>query len=85
MQSIKVRSHVGPDGILQLQLPVDLKDTDLEVTVTIRPIAPKLDRNLGVDLGWSEGFFAETAGALADDDSFFRHPQGEYEVRELLE
>lgn len=85
MQSIKVRSHVGPDGILQLQLPVDLKDTDLEVTVTIRPIAPKLDRNLGADLGWSEGFFAETAGALADDDSFFRHPQGEYEVRELLE
>lgn len=85
MQSIKVRSYVGSDGILQLQLPIDLKDTDLEVTVTIRPIAPKLDRNLGVELGWSEGFFAETAGALADDDSFFRHPQGEYEIKEPLE
>ena len=84
MQSITLRSHVGPDGILQLRLPVDLKDTDLEVTLTIRPIAPTLDKNLGVDLGWSEGFFAETFGALANDDSFFRHPQGEYEVREPL-
>lgn len=84
MQSITLHSHVGSDGILQLQLPIDLKDTDLEVTVTIRPIAPKLDRNLGVDLGWSEGFFAETFGALGDDDSFIRHPQGDYEVREPL-
>jgi hypothetical protein len=85
MQSITLRSHVGSDGILQLQLPVELKDTDLEVTVTIRPVAPKLDRNLGVDLGWPEGFFAETAGALAGDESFIRHPQGNYEVREPLE
>lgn len=85
MQSITLRGHVGSDGILQLQLPVDLRDTDLEVTVTIRPIPPELDRKLGVDLGWPEGFFAETAGALAEDDSFIRHPQGDYEVRESLE
>lgn len=85
MHSITIRSHVGSDGILQLQLPVDLRDTDLEVTVTVRPIPPELDRKLGVDLGWPEGFFAETAGALASDDSFIRHPQGDYEVRELLE
>lgn len=85
MQKITLRSHVGADGILQLQLPVELRDTDLEVTVTIRRIPPELSRNLGVDLGWSEGFFAETAGALADDNSFFRHPQGDYEVREPVE
>ena len=84
MQSITLRSYVGEDGILHLQLPVDLKNTDLEVTVTIRAIAPKLDRKLGVELGWSEGFFTETAGALADDDSFIRHPQEDYEVREPL-
>ena len=30
MQSITLRGHVGSDGILQLQLPVDLRDTDLE-------------------------------------------------------
>ena len=85
MQSITLRGHVGSDGILQLQLPVDLRDTDLEVTVTLRPIPQQLDRKLGVDLGWPEGFFAETAGVLAADDSFIRHPQGDYEVRESLD
>lgn len=53
--------------------------------ITIQPIPPILDRKLGVELGWSEGFFAETAGALADDDSFVRQPQGEYEARVLLD
>ena len=85
MQSITLRGHVGSDGILQLQLPVDLRDTDLEVTITIRPIPSELDRKLGVELGWPEGFFASTAGALASDDSFIRHPQGDFEVREPLE
>ncbi len=70
MQSITLRSHIGPDGILHLNVPVGIHDAEIEVTVTIRSI-PKLDST-------------ETAGALADDDSFIRHPQGEYEVREPL-
>ncbi len=83
MQSITLRSHVGSDGILHLDVPVGVHDAEIEVTVTIRSI-PKLDRKLGVELGWSEGFFAETFGALAGDDSFIRHPQGDYEVRDPL-
>jgi len=34
---------------------------------------------------WGKNFFTEVAGALADDDSFFRHPQGSYEIREQVE
>lgn len=79
MQSITLRSHVGPDGILHLQLPVDLKNTDLEVTVTLRAIAPKLNRKLGVELGWSEGFFERTFGSIPDLE---REPQGELQERE---
>jgi hypothetical protein len=60
-----------------------LKDQD--VSITIRPIASQLDRQIGVEMGWPEGFFAETAGALADDDLFVRQPQGDYEVRAALE
>ena len=35
--------------------------------------------------GWPPGFFEQTAGALADDPTFIRHPQGEYEERENFE
>jgi hypothetical protein len=82
MQAITLHSRVSSDGSLQLQLPDELKNHD--VTVIIKPSPEKPDETLGTNLGWPEGFFAETAGALADDDSFFRHPQGDYEPREDL-
>lgn len=36
MQSITLRSHVGSDGILHLEVPVGLTDAELEVTVTVQ-------------------------------------------------
>lgn len=36
------------------------------------------------ELGWPPGFFEQTAGCL-QDDPLVRYPQGEYELRELLE
>ena len=38
MQSIQLKTHVGPDGILQLNVPVEFKDTDLEVMLVFQPI-----------------------------------------------
>jgi len=34
---------------------------------------------------WPKYFFTEVVGALADEDTFFRHPQGSYEIREHME
>lgn len=79
MQSITLRSHIGPDGILHLDVPVGIHDAEIEVMVTIRPIAPNLDRNLGVDQGWPEGFFEKTFGSIPDLE---REPQGELQERE---
>ncbi|MBW4553200.1 MAG: hypothetical protein KME35_19115 [Aphanocapsa sp. GSE-SYN-MK-11-07L] len=81
MTTITLHSHVGSDGVLDLKVPIDLKNTDLEVTVTIKAIPPKLDRDLGVDKGWPEAFFAETAGSIPDLE---RPPQGDYDLREAL-
>jgi len=84
MKSIRLRSHVGQDGILHLDIPVNIKETDVEVTVSFNPVESQEntpDREDFHPLDWQE-FIARTAGSLADDDSFFRHPQGEYEVRE---
>ncbi|MCL1464730.1 hypothetical protein [Argonema galeatum] len=66
MQSIKLRSHVGEDGILHLDVPVGIADTDLEVTVTVQPVtAAQTDTPQGK--GWPPGFFEETFGSFKDD------------------
>ncbi len=37
MQSFKLRTHVGEDGILHLDVPVGVHDAEIEVTVSIPP------------------------------------------------
>ena len=38
MKTIQLISHVGKDGILNLQLPNDMKNQDLEILVVVNPI-----------------------------------------------
>lgn len=83
MQSITLRSRVGEDGILHLEVPVGLTNAELEVTVTVQLVDPQPKAKTPEELGWPPGFFEQTAGALADDP-LVRGAQGEYEVREEL-
>lgn len=39
METMKVRSHIGTDGILKIQMPDDLKDTAVEVVVVVQPLS----------------------------------------------
>jgi hypothetical protein len=80
MEAIKVKTHVGSDGVLKLEVPVGISDRDLEVLVVVQP----LETDEVDDLGWPIGYFDETAGSLADDP-IERGPQGEYEVRDEIE
>jgi hypothetical protein len=38
METMKLRSHIRSDGILQIQTTTDLKDTNVEVVVVIQPL-----------------------------------------------
>jgi hypothetical protein len=38
METMKLRAHIGADGILQIQAPTDLKDTSVEVVVVVQPL-----------------------------------------------
>ena len=58
MESIRVRQHVGQDGILHLDIPVGLTEQDVEVTVIYQLIQP---------LVASERSLAELYGVCADD------------------
>jgi hypothetical protein len=84
MQSIKLCSHVGADGILHLEIPVGMTDKEMEVVVIYQQIEPLAPSKIPEELGWPPGFFEQTAGSLADDP-IQRYPQGEYEARESLE
>jgi len=63
MESIKIRSRVGADGILNLQVPLGVKDTTVEVVIIFYPV----DSNQTTDdHGWPIGFFERTAGSIPD-------------------
>ncbi len=74
METIKLKTHVGSDGILKLEVPVGIYDSDCEVVVVVQPSASQQE--------WL-AFIEETAGSLADDP-IERLPQGEHEVRDEI-
>ena len=39
MESIKVKSHIGDDGILQVQVPDDFKNQNFEILIVFQPIS----------------------------------------------
>jgi hypothetical protein len=80
MSTITIQSHIGADGMLKLQLPSEFIDTDIEVTVTIKPVTPPTKIKTPEELGWSPGFFERTAG-MWEGEPLTRGEQGEYEER----
>ncbi|HAZ48767.1 MAG TPA: hypothetical protein DDW76_09600 [Cyanobacteria bacterium UBA11369] len=64
MQSVTLRHRVGEDGILHLDIPVGLKDAELEVTITFKKVTPVT--TITDDLEWKE-FIERTYGSCAGD------------------
>jgi hypothetical protein len=85
MQSITLQTHVGTDGILKLETPLEqISNTDVKVRLVVTPL--KKRRKLSTDSKekhWPEGFFEQTFGSIPDFP--LREPQGKYEVRDELE
>ena len=82
MKTIELTSHVGGDGILRLEVPVDVRNQDLDVLVVVSPVSQQARVRTGSD-HWPPGFFELTAGAFRDEP-LERGDQGEYEYREPL-
>lgn len=84
MKSITLRSHVGEDGMLNLQLPLDITNSDLEVVVIVQPIASTETSAPAQASGWMPGFFEEVLGSW-EGEPLIRPEQLEYETREELQ
>ena len=87
MQTITLQSHVGLDGILNLQVPTSLSCVDLEVLLVLQPVANKTDTVIVEETdanGWPIGFFERTYGCFRDNP-IEREYEGDFEVRDELE
>lgn len=68
MKSIKLTKKVGSDGILHLDIPVEIIDTEVEIMVIYQPLQPPAQSNASEEeLGYPPGFFEQTYGSCTDD------------------
>lgn len=81
MQSIKINSRVGQDGILHLEVPIGFKDKEVEVMVIYQPIEATNPKKTPEELGWPPGFFEQTYG-ICQDDPIIIDAEGDFENRE---
>ena len=73
MEATRLRAYIGDDGLLKIELPTNLNNTDVELVLVYQPTSS----------GWSENYFEDTYGSLADDP-LERPPQGDFEERDEL-
>ena len=82
MQTLKLKSHVGANGILHLDIPIGLQNQSLEIVLVVQvvpnmePEIPEDGSNTQTDtVETLDDFFAKTAGAW-EGPALVREPQG---------
>lgn len=83
MQSIKINSYIGSDGMLHVDVPVGLTNQNVEVMVIYQPIDSHNNDNQAKcvdELGWSPDFFEKTFGAW-QGEPLVRESQGKPQER----
>lgn len=89
MESIKLKFRVGEDGILQIPIPDNFKNQNLEILVVFQPITAPEEQsqtpteNTPESRGWLPGFFENVIGSW-EGEPLERPTQLPYEVREEL-
>ncbi len=82
MEAIHLKSRVGNDGVLKLEIPLGVTDTDIEVMVVVEPARAE-PATVGGDLGWPSDFLGKIAGGWRGE-RLTRPDQGRLEVRDAL-
>jgi hypothetical protein len=76
MKAVSLKSHIGSDGILKIQIPTEEKETDVEIIVFIE--SKTKEKKI-----WEKKFLNDTYGCFKDSP-IKRLPQGEYPDRDKL-
>ena len=83
MKIVELRSRVGEDGVLRLEIPVEARSQELEVLIVMNPVSRPASPIAGSN-AWPSGYFESTAGAFRNEP-MERGDQGGYDYREPLE
>lgn len=83
MDIIQLHSHIGPDGVLTIRVPVDRAEADKDVLVTIQSLTDD-DKEQAKDTSDWHQFVKETYGSCAGL-GLKRYEQGVLEQREAIE
>ena len=78
MKTIETTLTAGSDKLLRLMIPVDEANRQYRMVIVLTPEpapAPTASEN-----GWPPGYWESVYGSI-QDESFIRHPQGDYEKR----
>ncbi|MEH2073142.1 MAG: hypothetical protein V7K57_01755 [Nostoc sp.] len=87
MESIKIRTYIGDDGILQIQLPPEIANQELDVVIVFQPVIQKSSQSLTKtpeELGFSRKFVEEVIGSW-EDEPLERPEQLPFEEREKIQ
>ncbi len=67
MVSIHLKTHVGPDGTVNLTVPTEFRETDLDVLVVLKPASAPSQSSNNPATDWPAGFFEETFGSFREE------------------
>ena len=78
MKVLTLSATSGADRTLHLEVPVELPDEEYDVAVVVSTKAKmgEAPDDSPESRGWTRDFLENVIGSI-DDDTFFRHPQGE--------
>ncbi len=72
VKTITTKVKIGADGVLNLKIPTDIKESKVEVVIVLRP--QPVERYEPSRGKWPANFIEETYGCLKEDP-IVRHPQ----------
>lgn len=80
METLRLTTRVGSDGLVKLEIPTDLTNQDVEIVVVMQP----LEREALDAMGYPVGYFEETYGMFAADP-LERNQPPQPDARDALE
>ena len=81
MKSLQLKSNVGKDGILRLQLPINMPNQEIDIVIVMQAVQKQKEKQyLTIEKGWPDDFFQNVVGAWTGD--LVRPEQGDFEIRE---